>query len=202
MLVVISNPDTIDNEASLINQMFEAGMTLFHLRKPSSTKKEITHLLEKINSRFYSNIALHQHHELANDFKINRYHFTEEKRNKIGIDLIKNKETNFIYSTSVHSLSDYKNLDDCFDYTLLGPVFNSISKNNYKALDIKAEEISKIKSKTKLIAIGGATKDNMATAANMGFDGFAVLGSIWKNNNPLDELKQIIKKCKVQENTF
>ncbi len=34
--IVITMPDFIENEANYINQLFEAGLDLLHLRKPES----------------------------------------------------------------------------------------------------------------------------------------------------------------------
>lgn len=47
--IVITMPDFIENEANYINQLFEAGLDLLHLRKPDSCIADCERLLQEIN---------------------------------------------------------------------------------------------------------------------------------------------------------
>ena len=196
-LIVISNPIAIKNEASLINNLCDEGLTLFHLRKPDSSEEEIKLLMQHINSKHYSKIVFHQQHQLAKAFGVTRLHFTEMNRKNQSENNLSDLKNNFTHlSTSIHSYKDYKTLSSQFDYTFLGPVFDSISKKNYKALDIKKDLQNNEKQLTKLIALGGITKNNINEPFTWGFDGAAVLGSIWENENPIKEFIQINNACK------
>jgi len=202
MLIVISSPESIENEASLINQLFDEGLGLFHLRKPDSSEDEIKNLMLNIDHNHYSKLVFHQHHYLAKNFGIKRLHYTELNRKQlIENDAHELKKQFFHLSTSIHSLEDYKNLLPCFDYTFLGPVFDSISKKDYKAIDVINEIKNDEKRITKLIAIGGITKSNLNEPVSWGFDGVAVLGSVWENENPINEFIQIKKACNLCEIT-
>ena len=196
MLIVISSPVSIENEANLINQLFDEGLGLFHLRKPDSSEDEIKSLMLNIDATHYSKLVFHQHHYLAKNFGIKRFHYTELNRKQLNEeDALELKKHFFHLSTSIHSLEEYNNLFHCFDYTFLGPVFDSISKKDYKAIDVKNEIKIDEKRITKLIAIGGITKSNLNEPVNWGFDGVAVLGSIWENENPIKEFIQIKNAC-------
>ena len=48
MLVVISNPTAIANEASIINTLFDEGLRILHLRKPGIAPDEMSALIEQI----------------------------------------------------------------------------------------------------------------------------------------------------------
>ena len=48
-IIVISNPTPISKEASLINQLFDEGLSVFHLRKPDSSAQEVVLLLQEID---------------------------------------------------------------------------------------------------------------------------------------------------------
>jgi thiamine-phosphate pyrophosphorylase len=133
MLHVISNPTPVANEASLINQLFDEGLRVFHLRKPESSLEEMALLLQAINPCHYPKIALHQHHSLAGDFGMGRLHYTEAARKSASQETLSKQRAEYILSTSVHSLADYQSLAEYFDYAFLGPVFNSISKPGYEA---------------------------------------------------------------------
>ena len=70
-MIVISNPTAIVNEISTIHSLFEEGMMLFHVRKPSFGDSEMKHFLSEINSLYRERLVLHSHHDLAKAFNIN-----------------------------------------------------------------------------------------------------------------------------------
>ena len=190
MLIVISNPKPLKNEASLINQLFDEGLLLFHLRKPESSSQELVLLLQEINPIHYSKIALHSCHFLAKSFGINRLHYNETSRKQLtDADFEVFTKDGLILSTSIHSVEDYNLLSDHFSYAFLSPVFDSISKADYKA---KQFDLSlRKKTSTKLIALGGITEENQYRAIEMGFDGVAMMGSIWNSEDKIKTFKNI-----------
>jgi thiamine-phosphate pyrophosphorylase len=197
MIIIISNPEPMADEANFINALFDAGMELFHLRKPDDSQEDLRQLLNKINQEHYSKIALHQHHEIAGDFGIARIHFTEKKRSELNEDeLRKLKEVNML-STSVHSIESYKTLSKQFDYTLFGPVFNSISKKGYTSVLEQEFNLAGIKLLTKMIAIGGINEENINKVFDIEFDGVALLGAIWQiPGDAVTNFKKITNKCR------
>lgn len=188
--IVISDPLGFEQEADLINQLFEAGMPLFHLRKPDMDINDYTQLISSIDPVYYDRIALHQFHELANNFPlIKRLHYPEKFR-KEGY---KYNDTN-VLSTSIHSLHELHKLEH-FDYTFYGPVFNSLSKPGYMGLATVKLKLPVDNKRIKLIALGGIDLDTVEKVKPMGFDGIAVLGAIWNNKErSVDKIKQLIDK--------
>ncbi|MCD6018870.1 MAG: thiamine monophosphate synthase [Bacteroidetes bacterium] len=192
MVIVISSPTPVTKEASLINQLFDEGLPVFHLRKPDSSSQELVLLLQEIDSIHHSKIALHSHHYLAKSFGINRLHYTEASRKQLThVDFSENENT---LSTSVHSVEDFTNLSEHFSYAFLSPVFNSISKPDYEAKPFDLSELSKNKT-TKLIALGGIDETNCGKAYEMGFDGIALLGAIWNSEDKINAFKNILSQC-------
>jgi len=199
-LYVISDPEPVKNEAMLINGLFEAGLQVFHLRKPFADRKDYADLLKEIDEGFWDRVALHQHHELAADFGIGRLHYPERMRMEaIGGSLLGNR----IRSTSLHELSRLNELKD-FEYTFFGPVFDSLSKPGYKGI-WNASILKKTSpltgmssggSAVKIIAIGGVDSSNAADLSAMGFDGLALLGAIWQMpSKAIDTFKNIRALC-------
>ena len=180
-LIVISNPDTVAHEARLINQLFEAGLTRFHLRKPEWDEQQLVDLLRQIHQAFYPYIALHQHHLIAMDFDIKRLHYTEKHRLATELDkLAHQKEGGYVLSTSIHDVAELNSLAP-FDYTFFGPVFNSISKPGYQSRLTEGFRINQNDFQPKIIALGGVEAANLGKLKAMNFDGAAVLGTIWNN---------------------
>ncbi len=178
-IIVISSSDFVKDEAAVTNALFDAGLELFHLRKPEYSEEQCALFVEEINAHHRPKIVSHQHHHLAEQFGMNRIHFPEKERQTVKEEeLISLKARGFILSTSVHELSAIDLLSETFSYAFLGPVFESISKPDYKpkaAVTLKKEE-----RKTKIIAIGGITPANMSKVEINNFDGAALLGAIWR----------------------
>ena len=218
MLVVISNPKAVADEVIIINALFDEGLEVLHLRKPDYGKDEIRSLMEKIKPQYYKQIALHQHHELADDFGINRLHYTEANRKAtegqpqgiaptstgcrgrvypcpglhVGIEGLENHD--YILSTSIHNVEDYKKLSSSFAYTFFGPVFDSISKVGYTS-SLSDDFVFPVEpGLPKVIAIGGIDPANIQRAKEMKFDGAAALGTIWRQPaNSVSQFKALQK---------
>lgn len=179
-LIVISSPESFPREAETINQLFEAGMKFFHLRKPGKSEAEVSNLLEQIESGHHSKIALHQCHFLAAKNSINRLHFTEKDRSRAKADQLQQlKKEGFILSTSVHQVEAVSE-QKYFDYVFLSPVFNSISKAGYTGFADASFIVQKSESQPEVIALGGIDATNIHQLKAMNFDGAAVLGAIWQ----------------------
>lgn len=196
-LVVISNAELFAGEAAIIQQLFEAGMERFHLRKPGANEQTIRQLLNAIPAEWHQRIALHGHHQLVNDYDIQRLHFTEAQRQQpeqeVGPLLeggspsnaeqragsLKGNPPPYILSTSVHDLATLQQLSPRFSYTFFSPVFDSISKQQYKGVAGDAFYIHDEQKAVPVIALGGIRAGNIQSVAAMNFDGAAVLGTIW-----------------------
>ncbi len=181
MLVVISYPTGIADEATIMNNLFDEGLGILHIRKPGVAIDEIRWLIHKIRPQYHHRISLHPYHELARDFGIKRLHYTETNRKEMSAEVfIKLKAENYILSTSIHQVQDYNSLPTVFDYTFFGPVFNSISKPGYTAV-IADDFIFPVRANhSKAIAIGGINATNILKVKEMRFNGAAVLGMIWQ----------------------
>jgi thiamine-phosphate pyrophosphorylase len=208
MTIIICNPTALKNEAELINTLFDNGLETLHLRKPEYSSQELVLLLQEINPIHYSKIALHSCHFLAKSFGINRLHYNETSRKQLtDADFEESTKDGLTLSTSVHSVEDYNLLSDHFSYAFLSPVFDSISKADYKAkqfdLSLRKKsllvaelvtELSRSIEATKLIALGGINEDNYLEALEMGFDGVALLGTIWNSEDKIQTFKNFSQK--------
>jgi thiamine-phosphate pyrophosphorylase len=185
-MIVITNPSAIANEISIIDSLFEEGLSLLHIRKPDFSELEMALFIHQIKLRFRANLVLHSHHELAQDFGINRIHFPEKQRKEVFEISRENK----IMSTSVHSIEAFNALKPNFEYAFLSPVFKSISKENYQSeTDLFEALKSRTNFKTKGIALGGIHPENIQKALENGFDDIAILGAVWHHENPVNQFK-------------
>jgi thiamine-phosphate pyrophosphorylase len=191
-LIVIAKPTVFKEENDLVNQLFEAGLQVFHLRKENTDEAAYRKIIEGISSEYHPRIALHHFHSLASDYDIQRIHHTERfRKNNVEKDYPKNK----IYSTSIHQLSDIDHISE-YHYSFFSPVFNSFSKPDYQGVIQPDFRLEKQHVKTKIIALGGIGLNKIDQVKQMDFDGVALLGSIWNDlSQALTTFKKAQEKC-------
>lgn len=196
-MFVITNPDNVTNEFTIISKLFQEGLPLLHIRKPHFTMAEMQHYINQIPVEFHSKLVLHQHHVLADTFDINRIHLKEQNRFLFTPDRC--SKTIRHYSTSVHSIEAFNNLPESYQYAFLSPVFESLSKPGYRSeADLLKSPENRMNHTTQLIALGGIDPSNIRSVLQSGFDGIALLGTIWKSNDPILSFR----KCRDQSNTI
>jgi thiamine-phosphate pyrophosphorylase len=198
-MIVISNPQFIPTEIAVINALFEAGLEVFHLRKPEANISEMKDFISQIDDQFHSRIMIHSHYELLDSFNLRGIHFTEKT---------KELQDSFAHATciksmAVHDLPELDNVKPFIDYVFLSPLFPSVSKEGYSKQwdfeELKSELA--IKRNFRIIALGGITLGNVKTVNQLGFDDYALLGSIWepvKSGCPISQIVSIFKSYNQQ----
>ncbi len=189
MIIVITPEEFVQNEVEIINELFQEGLDLFHVRKPFTNSEKMADFIQKINSEFYHQLVLHSHYDLAENFNISRFHFREiDRQNGLYKNFI-----NKTISTSVHDIKTFNELNNDWEYAFISPVFPSISKKGYGENSTILSDIKKrTHSNVKLMALGGINENNIQEVFDSEVDGVALLGAIWKSDEPLN----VFKKCR------
>lgn len=189
MILVITPESIISNESEIINQLFQEGLDLLHIRKPFISNKEMRNLLDQIDSSYHAQLVLHNHYDLGKEYNISRFHIKEKDRLNGLADQLNNQ----VISTSVHNIDTFNALGKEWGYVFISPVFPSISKKGYGENTTVLENLKyRDNPDVKLIALGGIDEKNIHEAFKNRIDGVALLGAIWENNQPL----QIFKRCR------
>lgn len=177
MKIILTNPTNFEGELTQIHQFFEDGLEVLHIRKPQFSIDNYVEFINSIDARFHEKLVIHSYHDHFINIHYKRFHFSREAYLK---------ETNFakytgcILSTSTHSIEEFNDLNPAISYAFLGPVSESISKAGYTSKTNLLEEVKKRTNyETKLIALGGITEENKDVALEHGFDGVAMMGSVW-----------------------
>lgn len=188
-VTIVSSEHEIENEIEIIEELLNTELGCFWLRKPSWDEEKTIDFFSKIDKKLRGKILLS--YSIAGKFSlvskdIFGVHFSEKERslysNKLFTDL---RTRGFLISTSVHSLDTFQLIDGYFDRAFISPVFNSISKQDYKS-NAEIWKLGKIKSKTSKIGLGGIDATNYKEIINEGFNGVAILGTIWNYKNPVE----------------
>ena len=99
------------------------------------------------------------------------------------------------------ALEELKEQKRNFDYVFFSPVFDSISKQDYRA-NYSPEELRKAHKAgiidKKVMALGGIDVDNVREVKSLGFGGVAIMGALWsKFDSCLDQdFDQVIEHFK------
>lgn len=189
-IIVISYPNRYPNEASIINDLFKNGLDILHLRKPLYSKEAMCYLLDMINIEYHNRIVIHSHYDLYlnNIYDLNGIHLTKDSKNYINKYINKTSKV----SVSTHSFDEVLLFKDKTRYMFISPVFDSISKENYKS-NISIEKLKNNSYINKLVALGGIQNINIESIKKLNLYGIALLGHIWKKNHEIENFK-IIKE--------
>jgi thiamine-phosphate pyrophosphorylase len=182
-LIVISPEAEDAREHAVLAQLFAAGLTSYHLRKPAWSRDQLATWLRSLPVEFHPRIVVHSHHELAAEFTLGGLHERDEpkaKSNPIGYSW---------RSRAVHDLAVLRVFLGAYDRLLVSPVFPSFSKPGYGSSGILSESylraVLALPRRAEVIALGGIDASRIAACRELGFDGVAVLGTVWQAADPV-----------------
>ena len=177
--------------------LLQAGLPCLHIRSLTFGRQQFSEYLSRIPEVFHSRIMIHTHYELALSFRLRGIHFTEKAKAERKEILTPNSFKHCQLSASFHSLADLAANDFPYDYVLLSPVFDSISKEKYpgafspEALKAFFQSLRKTGA-SKIYALGGVGAAQLRLCQSIGFDGAALYGAIWQSPDPLEAWKNLL----------
>ena len=205
-IIVISSVSVLASETVVVNQLFREGLELFHLRKPGFSTKLLEEYIGQIYPQYRNRIVLHSKHKLALQFNLNRIHLTKKHKKRklrtwLWIRYLSSRIPDLKISASFHSINSIELDSSAYEYVFLSPVFDSVSKSNYKG-KYNSENMPGLLGNIKqdVVALGGVDSDKIDRVYDLKYAGIAVHGAIWKSNNPIEKFKEILKACE-QKNT-
>lgn len=190
--IVITTEQIIDadSEIVLIAELINRFGCRVHLRKKSCSLEQVDYYCRKlcqITDRRL--LTLHEFPQLVELYDIGGYHAKTD-----DIEFYNKKwGERVIYSVSCHSMEEADNVPNCVKYLFLSPIFDSISKQGYKANFDKDKLHSWLNNhhKAEIIALGGIDSHNIKEINELGFNGAALLGAIW-NGNAIKQYENLI----------
>lgn len=195
--LVIITPDVLTPEQlHVIPDLLKAGASYVYLRSDLNTP-DLQKGIEEIHEHGYaSKLILPQ---VFTSVKGNEGYCHVKERQR------RNPEQTYLpdasYSTSIHSLADLTTLNAAFQLVFYSPLFQSISKEGYApkvALSAIQEELQVLKEHLtplpKIIGLGGIMAENIEQVKQAGFDGAALLGSVWQASDPVAAFRAIKTK--------
>lgn len=173
--IVITPPDFIEGEADFINHLFDMGLDLLHLRKPSASGIDCHPLLDAIDSKWHHQIVVHDHFSLCTEYSLHGIHLNSRHPQAPA-------DFKGCISRSCHSLKEVQQHKSSCDYVFLSPIFDSISKQGYTSHftpTVLSQAAQEGIIDDKVFALGGITLAHLSLLKTYHFGGAAFLGDIW-----------------------
>lgn len=191
----------MENELAVVSTLFAGGLQRLHVRKPAYTADEYRVYLKAIEPHYHSRVVLCGGFDLWNEFELGGIHLNTVSRNNREVwETVKNIPGNAI-SASFHSWQEIIENDFPYGYVFISPVFDSISKQGYKAgIDLAgANELKKRLSDAQrycpgIIGLGGVGTEQIPVLNSNGFDGAALLGTIWQSADPVAAFRKVMEQ--------
>ena len=165
-VVVITDAPFFAGEADAVARLLASGAAWrVHLRKPGCDEAAMRRLIEGVPAGLRARLSLHDCQHLAAEY-------------------------GWVCSASCHSPEEVRRHAGA-DYVFLSPVYDSISKQGYRARFSPAELRGQVDDR--VIALGGVTPERLPELSDAGFGGAAMLGCVWRDFSK-DKLENFIKE--------
>ena len=198
-LVVISPEGDDPREHAVLADLFSAGLERYHVRKPAWSHAKLETWLRPLPRDWRARLVLHQHHDLVAALGLGGRHWRDvgggSDAPPVQPSTVGGRTAlpGSITSRSCHELSSLRAALGRYDSVFFGPVFPSISKPGHGPRpEMPVSELSALLDsrtaaarRTRVLALGGITVETALRALALGFDGVAVLGTIWQAADPL-----------------
>ncbi|QJD79995.1 thiamine phosphate synthase [Spirosoma rhododendri] len=182
-------PDTLsDGQWAIVPDLFAAGLSYLYVRQPDS---------DALRQRLDSNELQPHQSRLLVPFDIPSGSFRRHWKEAARLSALPDERA---FSTSIHSLSDWPALAGRVEQVFYSPIFASISKPGYgpaQSLDEIARQIDIMRQHhpnlPRLIGLGGVQIDMIQLVNEAGFDGAAVLGTLWQSPDPVVVVQELLR---------
>jgi thiamine-phosphate pyrophosphorylase len=178
-LIVISPEAEDAREHTTLTKLFAAGLTSYHLRKPTWSRNQLVSWLHTLPAKLHPRIILHSHHDLATEFALGGLHYRDADGGP----------STLLRSRAVHDLPTLRASLDIYDRVLVSPIFPSFSKPGHAPdARLAPDELKStlaLPRRAEVIALGGIDASRIPACRELGFDGAAVLGAIWQAADPV-----------------
>jgi len=191
-LYLITPPEANKDELSLARHFLEQGLQKLHIRKPFYNEGELRQYIMSIPPVFHARLVLHSAFRLVNEFPSIGIHLRGgDRQNPALVEQVRQMRPTSL-STSFHAWEEIVAEETTYDYVFISPVFDSISKQGYKAgIDLAGRgrlmqwSLQHKKQLPRVVALGGINVTNLELLNENGFEGVAVLGAVWESDNPV-----------------
>jgi thiamine-phosphate pyrophosphorylase len=183
--LVLFTPNDGSWNVKQVRQLFDAGVGRLHVQYRRDWQlKDYEDFLKNIPETFWPRIVLEDQPELVLSCKLGGLQIHPTER------VPRRWPKHGVLSAKCHSYDELLAVDKSCRYVFLTPIFESVSKKDHRPRRTVREyavilERWKSEGGCPAYALGGITPENIGEVREMGFDGAAFIGSVWKEKDPV-----------------
>jgi thiamine-phosphate pyrophosphorylase len=199
--LILITPDTkVNNELQIINSLFANGLQRLHVRKPGFSYEEYKAYISNIDAQYHKHIVVCSAFELYSELGLGGVHLNSHIRDDAAVLAQVAHVPMGHISTSFHSWQEVRDNKRPYGYEFISPVFDSISKAGYKA-GIDLQQCAAVREEVtvehgycpQIIGLGGVGAEQVRILQANGFDGAALLGSVWGAEDVVGAFVEILR---------
>lgn len=201
-ITVISPTNNFKGEHEIVAELFENGLTNYHVKKPLYSKDNLKEYIKKIPEQFHNRIVIHSHHTLVHKFDLLGIHYSDRDfepsfRNWCRETIIASNAEKIIKTTSHKKLASlYEKREMSFEYAFLLPVFDPITGHYQSGYYEDGLKAAIKKSNERIVVMGRVDINRIEKIIELGFYGMGLNSCLWDKVNPIEEYCKIIIRCK------
>ena len=198
--LLLTPPEFIPDEVQILEQLFEAGLTTLHVRKPNASLEQIEDFIRQFKPQYMKRLVLHSQYQLMAKYNIKGIHLTThvweelQEQGQLKEYIRPVQRRGLTVSASVHKFEEILKMPSKLDYAFLSPFFDSISKPGYKAAispEVVEDFVFNNSKVPPIVALGGIEQNNIHSLKNKNIAGVALLGSVWQAPSPVEAFSEI-----------
>ncbi len=184
-------------ELEVARDALRLGVARFHLRKPGWPAARMERWLLQLDPSLRARVLVHSHHDQAERWGTG-VHLPDRPAATLAM-----AAGHRFRSRSCHDISTLRAALGRYDAVFVSPLFPSISKPGYGPAGptFHAELASLLarrapaERRTKVVGLGGIELGRIARCRELGLDGVAALGAVWRAPRPPDALRALLAAC-------
>ena len=180
LIIGITPQKPVEQEWTWITELLRDGVVdIMHIRHPEADADEMKRIIAGVPEDLRYRLTLHDRFELAIPLGIGGIHLN--RRNPQPPPDARAITPGLRISKSCHSIEEVEESAG-LTYVTLSPIFDSISKEGYRAL-LPQEKLPSLRKRLEasgvaVVALGGITPDKENLLRQSGFAGMAMLGAL------------------------
>lgn len=203
---IMGSNNCLKDPREVLEEAIKGGITLFQFREKGENAlqgeakfrlaKELQQLCRNAEIPFIVNDDI----DLALALDADGVHIGQEDE---PVETVRERIGEKILGVSVHTKAEaFAALRDGADYFGIGPVFQTMTKSDAKAVQgtTLIQELRKQGVTIPIVGIGGIIAKNAASVVEAGADGVSVITAISKTPSPLEAAKALAKSVKGEVN--
>lgn len=182
------------DEKKILLELFENGLSAFHLRRPRWPISRFKSWLEEFPPSIRSRIILHQFPQLVRRCGAGGFHLDHGETLPLAAGELGEISARCEDFHAVLKVARFAHR------IMLGPVFPpekydvTVPRRTFEEYVACADYWRAHGGKNQMLAFGGVSEENVKKCRKAGFDGFVAVGAVWDADAPVKAFKELLKK--------